>query len=186
MKEFWNENKKIIRKLILNQFIAAFFGLTLVLSASAADSIKDKLEMLMSIIAVLFFMFLIYNILWEKGGEDRIRIDGGRQRYSVLKGLWISLIANIPNFIIASVIIIAKPFAETQSWAGTMYLVGRTASLIWEAMYAGLIGYFAPFNPIAHLLIIFPSLLTCTLAYYFGVNNKRLFGFLASRKKEAK
>ncbi len=182
MKEFWNENKKTILKLILNQFGAAFFGLMLVLASSAATSIKTKLELFTSIFAVLFYVFLLYNVIWEKGAEDRIRIDGGRQSYMPLKGLYISLIANIPNFIIAALILISKPFGETHLWAGNMYFIGRTASLIWEAMYDGLVAYFAPFNPIAHLLIIFPALFTCTFGYLLGANNKRLFGFLAPKK----
>ena len=37
-KEFWNENKKIIGKLILNQFGATFLGIMVVTAASAAQS----------------------------------------------------------------------------------------------------------------------------------------------------
>ena len=168
--------------MILNQFGAAFFGLMLVLASSAATSIKTQLELLCGIFAALFYLFLIYNVIWQKGAEDRIRIDGGRQKYMPLKGLYISLIANIPNFIIAAIILVSKPFAETHLWAGNMYFIGRTASRIWEAMYAGVVAFFSPFNPIAHLLIIFPALVVCTGGYYIGVNNKRLFGFLEVKK----
>ena len=184
MKDFWNENKKIIGKLILNQFGAAFFGLMLVLAASAAESIKVQLELLVSIFAILFYLFLLYNVLWQKGAEDSIRIDGGRQKYMPLKGLYISLIANIPNFIIAILILVSNPFSSTQLWAGNMNFISRIASLIWEAMYAGVVSFFSPRNPIAHLLIIFPALATSTGAYLLGVNNKRLFGFLNKKKIE--
>ena len=156
MKEFWSENSKIISKILLNQFGSTFFGIMLVAASYAARDQRDWLMLFSSCFATLFYLFLIFNVIWERGGSDRIRVDAGRAQKKPLTGLWISLAANIPNFIIALIILIAHPFKHTMVWAGTLDTVGRAVSLLWEGMYAGIVAYFAPRNPIMHLLIVRP------------------------------
>ena len=95
MKDFWSENSKIIGKIILNQFGATFLGIMVVTAASSAQSQKAWLMLFASVFASLFYLFLVYNVIWEKGGQDRIKIDGGRAARKPLKGLMISLVANI-------------------------------------------------------------------------------------------
>ncbi|MBQ2277002.1 MAG: hypothetical protein II333_00410, partial [Clostridia bacterium] len=86
MKEFWSENSKIISKMLLNQFGAAFMGFLITASASRTP----WLMLLASCFAVLFYLFLLYNVIWEQGGQDRIRVDGGRAKYRPLTGVWVS------------------------------------------------------------------------------------------------
>lgn len=174
MKEFWSENSKIIGKLILNQFGATFFGLMIVLAASAAKSQKAWLQLFASVFAALFYLFLIYMVIWERGGQDRIRADGGRAERKPLTGLWIALAANIPNILIGVLICIAYPFQATQTWAGTLATVSRALALLWEGMYSGIVAYFAPHNPIIHLLDILPAIAVTTFGYLLGLNNRRL------------
>ena len=183
MKDFWSENSKIIGKLILNQFGSAFLGLMLLFSASAVQSQKTWLMPLASVITTVFYLYLIYNVLWEKGGQDRIKIDGGRAKKNPLTGLYISLIANIPNFLIAIVLIITS-FFKTVEFAGNTYAICRTLSFLWEGMYSGLVNYFSPFNPIAHLLIVFPAVLVSVCAYLLGLSNIRLLGGPVTKKYE--
>ena len=185
MKDFWSENKGIIGKLVLQQFGAAFFGCSLILAASAVPSeMRLKMELFVSIIATALYMFLLYNFMWEKGGQDRIKVDGGRAERKPLKGLWIALFANIPNLLIAACVLIAYPFAEKYVWAGTTSVVARLIATFWESMYDGFVSNFAPNNPIIFLLMVFPALITCEGAYLIGLSNKRLFGFLGKKKKE--
>ncbi len=174
MKEFWSENSKIISKILLNQFGSTFFGIMLVAASYAARDQRDWLMLFSSCFATLFYLFLIYNVIWERGGSDRIRVDAGRAQKKPLTGLWISLAANIPNFIVALVILIAHPFKHTMVWAGTLDTVGRAVSLLWEGMYAGIVAYFAPRNPIMHLLIIVPAILVTAGGYFLGLHNVRL------------
>ncbi len=178
MKDFWSENSKIIGKIILNQFGATFLGIMVITAASAAQSQKAWLMLFASIFASLFYLFLIYNVIWEKGGHDRIKIDGGRAVRKPLKGLWISLMANIPNFILALIVLISNPFkASGAEWAVTLNVTGRALCLLWEGMYAGLVSYFSPNNPIIHLLYIFPAIAVTTFGYLLGLNNKRILSF---------
>lgn len=174
MKDFWSENSKIIGKLILNQFGATFLGIMVITAAYAAESQRAWLMLFASCFASIFYLFLLYNVIWEKGGQDRIKIDGGRAQKKPLKGLYISLVANIPNFIFAALVLISDPFKSTAEWAGTMNVFGRSLCLLWEGMYAGLVSYFSPNNPIIHLLYIFPAIIVTACGYLLGLSNRRI------------
>jgi len=177
MREFFNENGKTIVKLLLNQFGAAIMGLMITMAASS----NDTLILCASIFAVLFYLVLLYSVIWEKGGQDRIKVDGGRAAYRPFNGLLISLIANIPNFVFAALIIVGKFFGSTDGafgyeWAGNIYAVANMIGRLWNGMYLGLIQTYAPFNPVVHLLDILPALFVCGLGYYLGLRNRRIMG----------
>lgn len=174
MKDFWSENSKIIGKIILNQFGATFLGIMVITAAQSAQGQKAWLMLFASAFASLFYLFLIYNVIWEKGGQDRIRVDGGRAVRKPLKGLIISLFANIPNFILAFIVLISNPFKGSYEWAATLNVIGRAICLLWEGMYAGFVSYFSPHNPLIHLLYIFPAIAVTTFGYLLGLNNKRI------------
>ncbi len=186
MKDFWSENSKIVGKILLNQFGSTFLGIMVITAASSAKSQKDWLMLFASIFSSIFYLFLIYNVIWEKGGQDRIKIDGGRAAKNKWKGLYISLCANIPNFILAILVLISDPFKSAHAWAGTLNVVGRAACLLWEGMYAGLVSYFSPHNPIIHLLYIFPAMFVTTFGYMLGVNNARVLSIFELKPPKSK
>ena len=174
MKEFWSENSKIISKLILNQFGATFLGLMVIAAASAAQGQRAWLMLFASCFAAFFYLFLVYAVVWERGGRDRIKVDGGRAVPKPWTGLWISLIANIPNFILAILVLISDPFKASFEWAGNMNLISRALCLLWEGMYAGFVSYFSPNNPLIHLLYVFPAIAVSVFGYLLGFHNMRL------------
>lgn len=181
MKEFWIDNSKIIGKTVLNQFGGAFFGIMLFFAAYSLKHIL-WLPLLASAMAIAFYLYLIYMIMWEYGGQARIKYDGGRGPKKPLYGLLISLTANIPNIILAATILISEPLIKTpESAAGVVNTAARAIALLWEGMYMGVVKTFAPHNPLIYLLMIFPALAVSTFAYYIGFSNKRLFGFLQKK-----
>ncbi len=178
MKEFWSDNSKLIAKTLLNQFGSAFFGVMLFFAAYSLRKV-EILPFISSCISVVFYLYLIYAIMWEVGGQDRIKFDGGRAAKTPLRGLWVSLAANIPNIILAAAVIISEPFiAQSKNVAGVINTVARAIALLWEGMYMGVVKTFAPHNPLVYLLMIFPALFVSAAAYYIGFSNKRLFGAL--------
>ena len=181
MKDFWSENSKIIRKLLLNQFGATFFGIMLYMSSYAIKAEKPWPTLLASCLATAFYLYLIYLELWEKGGQDRIKIDGGRAARNPLTGLYVMLFANIPTFIFAIVDLLSNPCRHIAAFA-TMNIVGRACCALWEGMYVGFVSYFSPNNPIIHLLYIFPALFVGAGAYFLGLSNRRLLGGTATKK----
>lgn len=176
MKEFWMDNSKIIGKSLLNQFGAAFFGIMLFFAAYSLKHII-WLPLLASVIAIVFYLYLIYENMWEIGGQDRIKFDGGRAAKTPWKGLLISLMANLPNIILAVIINVSELLIfSTTGFAGKINTIGRAIALLWEGMYMGVIKTYSPHNPIIYILIIFPAIFVSALAYYLGFSNIRIFG----------
>ena len=84
MREFWNDNRQTVVRLILNQFGATVMGL---LVTAAAHS-NDTLMLCASLFSTVFYLVLLYCVIWERGGKERIRIDGGRAAWKPLYGLY--------------------------------------------------------------------------------------------------
>jgi len=184
MIRYIKDNSKIITKLILNQVGAAILGITL--TSAAAQS--NTLFWALSVVSTIFYMILLYNAIWEEGGKERIRIDGGRAEMKPLRGLWVSLIANIPNFVLFLFILVGRIFGTKSGfgfkWAGALYGIGHGIATFYEGMYAGLVNTFSPYNPIGYLLIIIPAVLVCTVGYAIGVNNIRIFDIITGKNKK--
>ena len=186
MKDFLNDNSRIITRLMLNQFGAAFMGFLITSSAARTP----WLMVFASVFSVLFYLFLLYNVIWERGGQDRIRIDGGRAKYKPLTGLYASLIANIPSILLGVLVIVGYIFGNEEGafaygWARSLHNNCKTISLVWNAMYLGLIRTYSPLNPLAHILHVVPALFVTSLGYFLGLSNRRIFGFIDLNKSKA-
>lgn len=169
------ENMSVIRKLITNQFGAAFLALLL---AFTSVRISETVYLITSILSVAFLLYLHYATLWEEGAKARIRVEGGREEYNSLHGLWLGLAASVPNLIFGILTaVFTLLFQLTRaSWAdfgsGTVAIIGR----LWQAMYMGIIHCVNPSGKYIMLLIPLPAILVCFLAYRLGYANCRLLG----------
>ena len=97
-------NSYMIVKMLLNQFGVMLLGIILVNILTAKT---PALRIFASLYATLFFMYLLYVMTWEAGAKDRIRADAGYIRLDRLTGLKLSLCANIPNFLLALLMVFA-------------------------------------------------------------------------------
>lgn len=178
MFRYIKENSYIIVKMILNQFGMTVFGLMLALATSS----NETLLLITGLFSAFFYLFLLYTVMWEEGAKYKIRVDGGRAVYKPLNGLYMSLCANIPNIILAVLILIGYIFGQREGfameWAGNLYAAVSFIARIWQAMYLGLIQLYSPYNPIGFVLIILPALFTCTLSYYMGIKEFRFSNLL--------
>ncbi len=178
MKFFFKDNSYSIFKMFINQIGMTIFGIAL----SFATSNNDTLFLLSSIFGACFYMVLLYTMTWDIGYEEKIRIEAKRLKYNRFKGLYMSLYANIPNFIIAILALVGYYGATalkngtpvSPSWAADVYGVGRLVASLIEGMYSGIVYVVFNFNPWAYLVIIIPSLITCTIAYMAGVKGFRI------------
>lgn len=175
MLQYIRENMPVIRKLISNQFGAAFLAILL---AFTSVRISETVYLITSILSVVFLLYLDYATLWEEGAKARIRVDGGREAYNSRNGLWMGLAASIPNLIFGVLTaVFTLLFQLTQAgWAdfgsGTCAIIGR----LWQGMYMGIIQCINPGGKYILLLIPLPAILICFLAYRLGFANHRLFG----------
>ena len=167
--------------MLVDQLAISIFGLVLALAALAASN--GTLSAVVSVFAILFYLFLIYTMLWEVGAKDRISVDVGKKQYRPHTGVLVALVANIPNFVVALLYALGSPFMATQKWAGSMNAVLMTISALTEGMYRGLLSVIMIKDAEmykfwwSYFLILLPSLITAWVAYFAGFKNFRLVAY---------
>lgn len=187
LKSFFSKYSYGIIKMFVNQFAISIFGAVLAMATATAGN--NTLTLVVSCFAILFYLFLIYNMVWEIGAKDKISVDVGKKEYRPHTGLWMAVVANIPNYIIAIMYIIAYPSMSTATWAGNLAAVAKFASVILQGMYLGTTSTIyvggVQMNQLwwTYIIIIIPSLLTAWLAYFLGHKNFTVVS-LFSRKKD--
>ncbi len=166
MRSFFKDNSYSIFKMFINQIGMTIFGISL----SFATSNNNTLFLLSSIFSVCFYMVLLYTMTWDIGYEEKVRIDAKRLKFNRFKGLYMSLVANIPNFIIAILIIVGKYV----NGAAGVFIIGSGAAGLLEGMYMGIVNVVFNFAPWSYLLIVLPAPIVCTVAYIVGVKGFRI------------
>ena len=165
MKFFFKDNSYSIFKMFINQIGMTIFGIALSFATPG-----NTLFLLSSIFAACFYMVLLYTMTWDIGYEEKIRIEAKRLTYNKFKGLYMSLFANIPNFIIAILVFVGRYIPG----ASGAFAIGSGAAALLEGMYIGIINVVFKFNPFGYLIVIVPSLIACTLGYIAGVRGFRI------------
>jgi hypothetical protein len=194
MKKFFHDYSYNIVKMFVNQFAISIFGVSLTFATTSAHGEStgfDTLTFIVSLFAVLFYLFLIYTLAWEVGAKDKISVDVGKKPYRPHLGILLSLMANIPNIFAAVLYLIATLIGSENM----MFIVRLIATLI-QGMYFGIItavglsigGTYVQLNALwpTFFIMVIPAMLTSWLAYYLGHKNIRLFAFLSSNPNKDK
>ena len=178
MKEFWKSHSYDMVKMFLNQFATAIFGFALVIAVGKSRSIV--LRNIISVFAILFYLFLLYTMTWEIGFNDRIPVEHGKMKRNVCKGMLISLCANGINFILALFVMLGYLITEVPFFQSMGGVCGSIAVVI-EGMYTGVLANHvggAALNSywFMYFLIPLPAILTCGLSYYLGLKDIKFTG----------
>ncbi len=185
MKSFLGNYSYSIIKMFVNQFAISIFGAVLAMATASANN--DTLSVVVSVFATLFYLFLIYSMTWEIGAKDKISVDVGKKEYRPLTGFYMSLFANIPNLLIALVYLVAYPSMGSAAWAGGMAACSRVAAIILQGMYLGLTTSITimgeQLNQMwwTYFVVILPSVVVSTVAYFLGHKNFRFLAFLTQK-----
>ena len=171
MREFMQKHSYSAVRLFVNQIAISIFGLVLAIACGKVEN--ETLKVVASLGAIIFYLFLLYAAMWEVGSKDMLGVETGRTKSIPLTGLWVALLANSLNILLALVITICA-FAPD---GGSLHAVGalsRVIALFIEGMYTGLLSVDfngLPLNNywVSYFVIIIPSLTVSTLAYWFGV-----------------
>ena len=188
MLNFIREHSRVITKLISYQFGSAFLALAL---GFAVPSENTALQLCTSIFAILFMVYLNHTVLWEHGAKNRIRVDAGRAKYDPLTGLFIGLVAGIPNIFLGVVVAITRFLALADGpfgweWAGGVNFLFNWIARLWQGMYLGIIQAVAPGSHYILLLTPLPAILFAFLSYWMGLQNFRMFGIFTLKRPEEK
>lgn len=189
MRDFLSRYSFKAVKLYVTQFAIGLFGAVLAM----ATSTNNILLIATGVLSAVFYLFLVYITTWEIGAGDRISIDIGKRKQMPWLGFVISLVANLPNFIVATVYTVCWFISHgaegvATNIAGAM----RIATLFSEGMYYGLMtaisfgtrlaldgsGSVVP-NELfnfwwAYFIIIIPAVAVGGTAYILGTKNLKL------------
>lgn len=176
MKELFKTGFDTIVKMCITQLGMTMFALII-----AMATVNNTVLLIgSSIVAILLYLFLLYVHTWALGASDKIKVDGGRMKYVPLKGLYLSLIANSLNIVLAVFANIGYWFlqpGQTGGWQANMYSISNMLAKFLESMYVGLLRVcFPDNNPIWLFVIVIPALLISQLAYYKGMHNSWSLG----------
>ncbi len=186
MKEFFNKYSYSIVKMFVNQIAISIFGLMLSMATTNAQS--SLLSIIVSVFAILFYLFLLYTLVWEIGAKDKIAVDVGKKQYKAMTGLWMSLIANIPNLLFAIIFAVSQPFINNAGVAKFSGVISFISNVL-QGMYFGTISSISfPSGRLlsqmwwAYFVIIIPALVTSFLAYFLGHKNFRFLSVFSGKK----
>ena len=193
MKNFFKDGFDTLVKLLVTQLGMTIFGTMLVFTAYAVPNSLTRVEgkitkfgstfLIVSLAAIALYLFILYTHIWEKGAKDRIKVDGARMEKQILKGLYLSLIANSINIILGIVMCCTYYLFDFDGsptfLAYQIYGSANGLARMLQGMYTGLILYISPaadsVPPYLFLLITLPAIIITTLGYYRGFNNQRIF-----------
>ena len=175
-------------KMFVTQCAISIFGLVLSLASLMAEN--ETLRLGCSVFAILFYLFLLYTSAWELGSKDHIPVQYGHRPYRPHTGLWISLLANSLNFLLAVGISIGALFNACKPLGA----VCQTIAIMAQGMYAGILALetgntmYPMLNQLwyMYLIIPIPALLTSWIGYYFGIKNVKFTKFFDSHSDTKK
>ena len=176
---FIKDNSYIIVKCMLNQLGLTIFGFML----SMAVGQNENLQLITSIFSVGFYLFLQYSMMWTIGFKDKEKVDNKRIPYQPFKGAYISILANSINLLLGFLMIIGQ-FLHIDD----LYVMTNFITKLLQAMYLGIsVNVAVEFHSLLFFLAPLPAILICGLAYYMGVQDKRIlkiFGIDTTQSKK--
>ena len=185
MIEFIKKHSYDMMKMFLNQFAIAIFGLVLALATGMAKN--DTLQIVSSVGAILFYMFLLYAMTFEIGSKDKTAVEYGRIKARPLTGLYIALGANVLNFLLA--VLITLGYFSNGAFLSNIGTVAAVVALLLEGMYTGVLAINIGGIPLNAMIwpffaIILPALIVSALGYYFGTKGWHLTKILIPKNAE--
>ncbi len=204
---FIKENFHDIVKLYVNHIGIMIFSFFTIIAVGAINADSDFLAVLASALSMLFFYVLIYYVVWELGGKDKIRVDSGRKERTPMKGLLLGLCGGIPHFVISILCFIFTLINAINVSANPEYLImpetnplGGVCGVLWVIMsvhgsmyqtliYNGIVtniipadnSYAMAFAAGLHMVIPILAALVTHLAYTLGSKDKKILDIFRRR-----
>ncbi len=175
MKQFFQRYSYNSVQLLLNQVAISMFGFALAMTAVKAEN--DTLLWITSAASILFYLILCYGTAWRVGSADRTGIEHGKRPFRPLTGLWIALVANSLNLLLALLITIG-----TLGNVPSLASISRTIALLIQGMYQGLLAAInlqgAAINQLwwPYFLITIPVLVVALVGYIAGAKDVHITG----------
>lgn len=187
MKKYFLDNLTIIRKFWANQIAISLLGIMITWAMTTLKANNPSFGIFPELIACLFcggfFCFLIYDVCYELGGKDYIRLSHNTIPYDSLKTAKITAFAYIPTVLCTIIAIVFFVIGFGDGYAVTSVIMNVAI----HAMYSGFF-FILPesINVIAFPISIFTTLFFAWLGYYLAVHDKSLRGLLGFKPRYKK
>ncbi len=195
LKNFYFDNMKLVNKFLLNQIALSIFGLMVCIPLQALGKSmgSDNPEFtgklyttIGSILASLFFLYLLYDNAWDEGVRDRNRVSNGRLAYRPFFGAKVALVAYIPTlvFVVPGVISAILRFFDLQFLAGVELVCQAIVMIFFGGTYVGIVFTFnTPHNIVMliYALCLLPAIFAYMLGYRMGLNDKQLKTYIGMK-----
>ena len=170
MKQFLSKYSYKMVSVFVYQFAISIFGNVLSLAL-----VKNTiLSIIVSILTILFNLFLIYTSIWDVGSKDKPSIDAGRITANPYTGLYIALGSYIPMYIITAVYAVLLPVAtKMEGTLTTICAYAKMALFLLNGSYTGILSiqireqYLNNFWWM-YFVVSIPTIVVCTVAYILG------------------
>lgn len=141
--KFCKNNAQDIVRMLVYQFGMTIFSLVLYFAVGMVQDADPNdtsciWEVLISVFATAFNFILVFLSAWETGARDRIKVDTGRETKVPFKGALIAGVANIPNFIVSIMGIIAYSFVLAEVGGNAVAAVSLLLLKYGASMYLGI------------------------------------------------
>ncbi len=169
IKEFFTRYSYDSIKMLLDQVVLSIFGFSLAMASIHAQN--DTLMLITGIGSVIFYLVMLYSVAWKMGTTDRSMLEMGHRAFNPFTGTLVSLVANIPNLLVAITFMINSFVSDGTGLSG---IIGRLIN----GMYLGLMTLIEFNGDHLHaywwmyFLIILPSVLVSTVAYIMGAKGR--------------
>ena len=177
MKRFVRDNSNAIVKFVLTHIVMSVLGLMVGLAILAMESNSDGLSLIAligSAFTIGYMCFIHYDDMYFIAVKEGIRIRSEGGNVDALKGLKISLVAYTPVLFVGAVTIVMNIIGGENGSAISLLIYhafqGSFTPLYSLLQYVGVIGYV--------LITLIPAVLSSSLGYAIGVNDKTLRGLL--------
>lgn len=170
VKAFLSKYKKDIGKLFTTHFIIAVFGLMVYLPWDQTKDYGKTLAIISSVVAILFYYYLIDLQIWDRGALDKLNSDSRKEPLNLMTGLFLGLIAAIPSFVFGIIYNILWQY-QTYEWAANPAYIFSLITGTWEGAFLGIKVVALPNFPYFFLMTPFIPVLFTMISYILGAKN---------------
>lgn len=167
-KEFWTHYSYSAVRIFVDQIAIAIFAAAVAFGTAYKN---PTLMLVSSFFSVGFLLFMVAELTFRNGFEDREKIALGRFKKNNLTGLYMGLLASVPSLLLALAYAVLSCFDSMKNIAGVINVIMK---LIYGE-YLGILtleagGTKLGLMPISFFLIVVPTVLAALVGYIFGVN----------------
>ena len=155
-------------RIFVDQIAIAIFAVAIAVGVSSKGT---TLAVISSVFSVCFFLFAVAALTFKQGVTDREKTELGRFKKNNLTGLYMGIIASIPNFVLATLHALLALFPSLQNYKGIVNVIMK---LIYGE-YLGILTLSVGERKLGEMILpffimIIPTLLAAFLGYYLALN----------------